>query len=45
MRSPVGLINVLFGQTGVGVLLQVTPDPVAGEQLVGHVQGAGLTEG
>lgn len=25
------------------MLFQVTPDPVAGEQLVSHIQGTGLT--
>lgn len=31
---PVGLVHVLLRQAGVGVLLQVAADPVAGVQLI-----------
>lgn len=36
--GPVCLVDVLFGQAGVCVLLQVAADPVAGVKLVGRVE-------
>lgn len=43
MNLLVSLVDVLLGQAGVCVLLQVATDPVAGVQLVSCVEGAGVT--
>lgn len=41
--SLVRLVDVLFGQTGVRMLLQVAADPVTGVKLVGCVERTGVT--
>lgn len=41
--SPVRLVNILFRQAGVSVFLQVTPNPVAGVELVGRVHRIRVT--
>lgn len=42
-RSLVRLVDVLLGQAGVSVFLQVAADPVASVQLVSDIEGAGIT--
>lgn len=40
LRSLVGVVDVLLGQAGIRVLLQVVPDPVARMHVLGRAQRA-----